>query len=370
MRLRIKTITWHPRYRYTIGGLSVNGRRKRLFFETEAAAQEELRNLEIKARRQGQAGLDIPDALRAMAIDCAQRLRPHGKTIADATTFLLHHLAAEQSAHVGALVDDYLRALERGRLSERHLIDVRRRLGRFQEAFTGRPVRTITARELEGWLYSLHGNGADPKAQTLVNWRAALGAFFGWLLRQKLVDFNPVAAVSKPKVVREPPGIWAPEDLEKLLKVAAAELVPALAVGAFAGLRTAELLRLSWSEIDLGRHLIEVKAAKAKTAARRFIPIEPNLRAWLEPHAGSTGPIWPKGWRSFYEATAKLSRELDLKWPENGLRHSFASYHLARYENAEKLAGLMGHTNSRVLYAHYRELVRPDDATRYWEIRP
>ena len=164
MRLRIKTITWHPRYRYTIGGLSVNGRRKRLFFETEAAAQEELRNLEIKARRQGQAGLDIPDALRAMAVDCAQRLRPHGKTIADATTFLLHHLAAEQSAHVGALVDDYLRALERGRLSERHLIDVRRRLGRFQEAFTGRPVRTITARELEGWLYSLHGNGADPKA--------------------------------------------------------------------------------------------------------------------------------------------------------------------------------------------------------------
>ena len=153
MRLRIKAITWHPRYRYTIGGLSVNGRRRRLFFETEKAAQEALRNLEIKARRQGQAGLDISDALRAMAVDCARRLKPHGKTIADATAFLLHHLADEQSDYVDALVDNYLRTLERGRLSTKHLGDVRRRLGRFREAFSGRPVRAISARELEEWVH-------------------------------------------------------------------------------------------------------------------------------------------------------------------------------------------------------------------------
>ena len=72
MRLRLASVTWHPRYRYSIGGLRVNGKRKRLFFETLREAQEALRNLQIKARSQGQAGLDISDSLRAMAADCAR----------------------------------------------------------------------------------------------------------------------------------------------------------------------------------------------------------------------------------------------------------------------------------------------------------
>ena len=370
MRLRIKAVTWHPRYRYTIGGLSVNGRRKRLFFETESAAQEALRNLEIKARRQGQAGLDMPDALRAMAVECAKKLRPYGKTLFDATAFFLNHLAAAESAQVEGLIEGYLLSQKRGKLSARHLNDLRSRLGRFREAFAERPVRTITAQEIEAWLYGLHNDGNALEPQTVINWRAALHAFFGWLLRQKQIDFNPMAAVAKPKVIRSAPAIWTPENLEKLLKGASAELLPVLAIGAFGGLRTAELLRLEWSEVDFERGLIEVKASKAKSARRRLVKIEPNLRARLAPYAGSAGPVWSKGWRSFHEAAAKLSRELGLQWPENGLRHSFASYHLAYYENAEKLAGLMGHTNARVLYAHYREIVRPEEAARYWEIRP
>jgi hypothetical protein len=59
MALRIAPITWHPSYKYVIAGLRVNGKRKRLFFETAQEAIEELRNLQIKARRQGQAGLNI-----------------------------------------------------------------------------------------------------------------------------------------------------------------------------------------------------------------------------------------------------------------------------------------------------------------------
>jgi hypothetical protein len=307
-----------PRYKYCIGGLRVNGKRKRLFFETEAKAEEELRNLQIKARRQGQAGLDISDALRAMAVDCARQLKPYGKTILDATNFFLHHLAATQSKHVEKLVEDYLRRQERSKLSARHLADIRSRLGRFQEAFGDRPVRTLAATEIEEWLYGLHNGGP----QTLINWRAALHAFFGWLLHQKLVDFNPVAGVAKPKVVRESPAIWTPGDLDRLLHAASAELVPILAIGAFAGLRTAELLRLVWSEISLERALIEVRADKAKSARRRLVKVEPNLAAWLIPHGGKSGKIWPKGWRAYHEATAKLCRELELAWPENGLRHS------------------------------------------------
>ena len=103
----------------------------------------------------------------------------------------------------------------------------------------------MSAAELEEWLYGLH-DGDSPAPQTIINWRAAVRAFFGWALRQRAVDANPVDAVAKPKVVRGAPAIWSPDDLDRLLHAAPPELVAPIAVGGFAGLRNAEILRLEW----------------------------------------------------------------------------------------------------------------------------
>jgi integrase len=368
MNLRIVPIDWHPRYSYAIAGLKVNGKRKRLYFRTAGEAKVELERLKIKARRQGEAGLNLPDALRAEAAEAARRLKPHNKGIHDAVDFYLNHLVATESAPAGALVDDYLRARQRAQLSAKHFRDISSRLGRFREDFGERAVCTIRAQELEDWLFS---SGEQLSAQTVSGWRAVLHAFFAWLLRQKAIDYNPVAAIAKPKVVRGAPAIWEPGDLERLLKAAPPELVPILAIGAFAGLRAAELLRLDWSEVALGRGFIEVKGSKAKSARRRLVKIEPNLAQWLEPYAGRPdGLVWQQRWRAYHEATAKLCRDLGLEWPENGLRHSFASYHLAHFKNAPALALEMGHTGPAMIFDHYREVVSPEAATRYWGITP
>ena len=58
------------------------------------------------------------------------------------------------------------------------------------------------------------------------------------------------------------------------------------------------------------------------------------------------------------------------RWPNNALRHSFASYHLALHQNAATTALQLGHTDSRLLFEHYRELVHPEDAKAFWEITP
>jgi integrase len=52
------------------------------------------------------------------------------------------------------------------------------------------------------------------------------------------------------------------------------------------------------------------------------------------------------------------------------LRHSFASYHVAYFKDAKALALEMGHTDSGMLFNQYRALVKPNDAERYWNIRP
>jgi hypothetical protein len=56
-------------------------------------------------------------------------------------------------------------------------------------------------------------------------------------------------------------------------------------------------------------------------------------------------------------------------WPQNALRHSFGSYHLAKFQDAPALALQMGNSVD-VIMKHYRELVRPADAAKYWRIRP
>ncbi len=105
-----------------------------------------------------------------------------------------------------------------------------------------------------------------------------------------------------------------------------------IAIGAFAGLHHAEIGRLEFSEVKLDRNFIEATALKSKTASRRLVTIQPNLRAWLAPLACSKGRVKPPNSRKLREA-AQHRGEIG-KWPTNALRHSFASYHLAKFQDA------------------------------------
>jgi integrase len=133
-------------------------------------------------------------------------------------------------------------------------------------------------------------------------------------------------------------------------------------------LRDAEIKRLDWSEVDLARGHIEVTAAKAKSARRRIVQIQPNLAAWLRPYSGIRGPAVPMGARSKLE-WARTKAGL-AQWPKNGLRHSFASYRLAAIHDAPRVASELGHTSPQMLYSTSRELVLPQEAERYWKIEP
>jgi len=57
-------------------------------------------------------------------------------------------------------------------------------------------------------------------------------------------------------------------------------------------------------------------------------------------------------------------------WPDNALRHSLASYHLAYYSDAARTALELRHSSTKLLFTNYRELVTKADALRYWNILP
>ena len=235
-------------------------------FETMTAAKDELRKLKIIHESNGQAGLNLTDNLRLAAVECTKLLRPYGKTIYDATKHYLEYLEADKSELTTELIKSYLQTRKRAGLSERHLADIEGKLQCFGEPFGTRPVKTLTSREIEAWLYSL-GNG-ELAPQSLINWRAVLHAFFEQLFQEKILSANPIGAIRKPKHIREAPPIFTPEELSKLLGAASGHLVAPLAIQAFAGLRTSETLRLHWQNVQ--DSYIHVNAEIAKTSRRRL----------------------------------------------------------------------------------------------------
>jgi integrase len=98
-----------------------------------------------------------------------------------------------------------------------------------------------------------------------------------------------------PKFKEKPTDItiYSPWEVTQCLSHSRPEMVPFLAIGAFAGLRSAEIERLDWSEVHLADKFIEIKAAKAKTASRRIVPITGNLAKWLKDHAKDEGRVVP-----------------------------------------------------------------------------
>jgi integrase len=353
--------------RWCIDGLRVNGKRKRIFFKTRTAAEQELTRIKTLQRRDGDA-LGISDSLRIMARDAAKELEPFGKTIRDATEFYLKYLReAQKSVSVEELVNEFLATQKRSKHSKLHVRDLERRLGRFCEAFGKSPVRTITTQDLEKWIHHLR-----LAPQSLNNFRGRIASLFAYGMKHGYLERNPVSVIDPVKVVDAPPEIFSPDQLRLVFEHSPRAALPCLVIGAFAGLRSAEVMRLEWKDIDLRRGHINVAASKSKTARRRLITMSDNLRAWLAPYAGSTGRLWPKSQTSYYNAaeSARIAAGL-AKWPQNGLRHSFASYHLAKHQNAAMTALDMGHVvGAHMVFNHYREIVTPEEAERYWNIFP
>ena len=60
-----------------------------------------------------------------------------------------------------------------------------------------------------------------------------------------------------------------------------------------------------------------------------------------------------------------------VPWPANCMRHTFATYHIAMWQDANKTAYALGHTSGvDVLYQHYRGLATKAEAERFWGLRP
>lgn len=265
---------------------------------------------------------------------------------------------------VGEIVDELLAAKERDGLSLRYIQSLRGHLKNgFARAFQIN-IGSVTTTLIKKWLAAL---SVGPRARN--NIRMSIVTLFeyarrhGYLPKEQRTEAEHVG---RAKIRGGKIGILRPQELAKLLKKADPEAALYLSVAAFSGLRSAELIRLEWEDFNFERGHMIVAPEKSKTASRRLVPILPNLAQWLVPYRGRTGRVF----KSEHAADRTIAfAKAHVKWPQNCLRHSFATYRLAATHDAARTALELGNSPT-VLFRDYRELADEHDAKAWFAISP
>jgi len=366
-----------PNIKYYVTGPKLNGKRWRRFYATlkEAKTGLELKRAEIE--NYGTKAFEISDKLRVEAIEANERLRPLHASITDAVDFYLRHARPTGGTkEVREVIDELLMAKRKAGKRESYTKILGWVLKAFARNFEERNINDITWGEVEKYL---DANFANIKSRD--NRIRDLKVLFTFASKRNYCGSNPMNQIERPTLTAKRPEIFTVTEAAALLTAAEAhpelELAPAIAIGLFAGLRMNEMKQLDWRHIDLQHGVIDVSEEIAKTRQQRNVDMIFELEktkytplvAWLAPYAKSSGSIIPTGFRGKILRLRELAEITN--WPDNGLRHSFGSYHVAQFQNPNMTALQMGHATTDMLFKHYRNYrIAKRDAERYWNIRP
>jgi integrase/recombinase XerD len=363
------------------GTARINGkpRRERYFYKLKKEAETKRDLLRVQRKNEGQSNFVLSPVEREDAKVALELLKGHTTSLRQVARFYLDNLDVIRSQKlVPEVVQELLSTKQQDGRSDRYLRDIRVRLTAFGEEFKDRLVHDVKPPELEDYLRSLQVGAVSRN-----NVKRLLGVLFAFAVKRRYALSNPAKGTEKATVNTEKPGILTLAEVKSLLYVASPEMLPALTIGLFAGLRPeAEIWRLDWSNIDLNERLIDVGKSK-NIASHRFVKISDNLVEWLRPYAVSTGKISPQKtvyFKRVREARGKAAELLEdagvgggnLRiWPSDCLRHTYASYHFGVFKNAHETAEQLGHGGSLTMfYRHYRNRVKETDAQAFWKILP
>jgi integrase len=359
------------------------GKRRLDSYPDEATALEEAGKLARQLSKRNVVAAGMTNAQAADYASAVQTLAPFGVNLSAAVGTLAEclklvsdlpniHAAVKSYAArnkkitrkpFADVVSEFLAIKEARRASPRYLEDLRYRLNRMAESFC-KEIGNVTTAEVQEWLdrqkFSAQGYG---------DYRSRLHLLFQFAVARGYAVDNPVAGVERVKLRAGDVEVFTPAEMVRLLIAAPIEFLPCLVIGGFAGLRSAEIERLEWSDIHIVERFIVVGASKAKTAGRRIVPVSDNLVEWLQPYAQQQGNVWQAAHDKFYEAQQDTAKAAGLKWKSNALRHSYASYRFALTNDAGRVAGECGNS-AAVIHRHYRELVKKSDAERWFNMKP
>jgi integrase len=211
----------------------------------------------------------------------------------------------------------------------------------FQADFGKARIKEIDRARIEQYL-----RDKDVSNQSRKNLRNYLGQFFNWAIRNGHYDKNPVenieihvqAGVPKYFNVGQCVAI-----LKQVLREENAQMRAYFALCLFGGIRPEEAERMAWGEnVKMDTKEIYIPAAISKTKKDRLFLMPGPLYIWLG-ICPQGEPLIPVNFRKLKD---RVTKSLKFDWIQDGLRHTFATFHYAKHKNLEELRHIMGNSPS------------------------
>ena len=328
-------------------------------------------------------GISLPAAVSQYA-DALCRLK--GTPLPTAIEFFERH-GAEINAKktVPEVVKELVASLSADGAGDYHVRDMERRLGRFSEAFPGL-ILDVPESAINEWLRGLctlpgrrkqeNFKSAPLSPKTRNNLRGAVVQLFNFARQEKYLPRDRSTAAEGTKTVgtiRHENEIFTPENMEQLLSGTPDYMIPGMAMKAFSGVRTEEIVEVDWKHILFDQDCIKISSAISKLGQRRLIHLHPNLKAWLMPFRKSEGRLCDR-WttpQSVFQAWDRYATREKFKFDigANRFRNSFISYRVAE-TNDIKLVSLESGNSPETIQQEYLEITTPQEATKWFGIFP
>ena len=264
--------------------------------------------------------------------------------------------AEAKGVTVAAGLKDFLRA--RGEaLRGNHRRLVKWWLGEFSKKYGTTDVAAVNARMIDAFL-ARKGWSGTTRAQGFVYLRL----FFNWLVRYDYIEKSPVLKAEVPKKTAVH-HLLTVENVERLLELTAEDdrLRAWLVLGVFGGMRQSEVGRALREHVGKLEILVPQTKSTDAVPRKRYVPILPALTRHL-----------PKKWDCLEEdyikrGRTKITQEMGWEeWPQNCLRHTAASMHLAMWQDAGKTAFFLGHSSPQMVNKTYARAVPQSEAKKFW----
>ena len=224
-------------------------------------------------------------------------------------------------------------------------------------------------------------NSYDISLRTRQGYLTDVRTFFSWCEQKGYCEINPVVAAMPSKAKRKEImtakrgrrklQVLTPIEVQMLLTYCEREeptLTPYACLCIWGGLRP-EREAPNMIDDDITTESVTVPEEFAKDNETRIIePLSDNFIEWIEFIKGREGSFQPV--KNLKRKWEKAKKSIGREWPHDCLRHSYASYHFAEFNDAGLTAKNLGHPDSTLLRKDYNGAVTKAQAKEFWAIRP
>jgi len=255
-------------------------------------------------------------------------------------------------------LQDYLADVVARRRSEKHIDNIRHRVGVLIDECRWDVTRDVTADSFQEWRQQQRLS-----AKTLNDYLEAARCFLNWMVRHGRLVANPLSAVEKVKTVGRETRVrraFTEEEMRRLIGFVPNDRRAIYLTAVYTGLRHSELRGLQWGDIclDAPNPFVRVRAATTKNGKPVVMCLHDDvvkaLRVLRLPDAAPVEPVFPhmprieRFRRDLKKAGIAYVDERGRVGDFHSLRKTFCT-NLARAGVASRVAmSLMRHSDRRL----------------------